>query len=119
MSIEDIIIDKKETVLVGDLIHLIVKAKGGNSLRYSYTVFKNEKETEKIRFGIHDFVDFTPEESGDFKLEIRVKDKYSKSEFDVCKSVYIKALQCIPAKIDYVLMDKNRYYMVGDTILYK
>lgn len=116
VSIEEIIIDKKETILVGERIHLIVKAKGGNSLRYCYVVFKNEKETEKIEFGIHDFVDFTPEESGNFKIEIRVKDKYSKSEFDACKSVYIKALECIPAKIDYALMDKNKYHMVGDSI---
>ncbi|MBU3160896.1 triple tyrosine motif-containing protein [Clostridium frigoris] len=116
VSIEDIIIDKKGTVLIGDRIHLIVKAIGGNSLRYSFVVFKDEKETEKIEFGVHDFVDFTPEESGNFKLEVRVKDKYSKSEFDVNKIIYIKALECIPAKIDYVLMAKNKYYMVGDTI---
>lgn len=114
--IEDIIIDKKETVLVGDRIHLTVKATGGNSLRYSFKVFKNEKETERIEFGTHDFVDFTPEESGEFKLEVRVKDKYSKSEFDAREVVYINALECIPAKIDYVLMDKGKHYMVGDTI---
>ena len=114
--IEDIIIDKKETVLIGERIHLIVKASGGNSLRYSFVVFKNEKETEKIEFGTYDFVDFTPEEKGKFKLEVRVKDKYSKSEFDAREVVYIKALECIPAKIDYVLMDTKKYYMVGDTI---
>ena len=116
VSIEDIIIDKKETVLVGEHIHLIVKAKGGNSLRYSYVVSKDEKEIEKIEFGIHEFVDFTPEKCGNFKLEIRVKDKYSKNEYDASESVYIKALEFIPTKIDYVLMDKNKYYMVGDTI---
>ncbi|MBU3214806.1 hypothetical protein LL033_08285 [Clostridium estertheticum] len=116
VKIEDIIIDKKDTVLIGERIHLTVKATGGDSLRYSFVVFKDEKETEKIEFGINDFVDFTPEESGNFKLEVRVKDKYSKSEFDTSKNVYIKALECIPAKIDYILMDKNKYYMVYDTI---
>ena len=30
--------------------------------------------------------------------------------------VYIEALECIPAKIDYVLMPPREYYMVGDTI---
>ncbi|MBU3157785.1 triple tyrosine motif-containing protein [Clostridium estertheticum] len=116
VKIDDIIIDKKDNVLIGDRIHLTVKATGGDSLRYSFLVFKDDKETEKIEFGIHDFVDFIPEESGSFKLEVRVKDKYSKSEFDTSKSVYIKALDCIPAKIDYILMDKNKYYMVYDTI---
>ena len=103
-------------MLIGDQLHLTVKATGGDSLRYSFVVFKDEKETEKIEFGIRDFVDFTPEESGDFKLDVRVKDKYSKNEFDVCKSLYIKVLECIPAKIDYVLMDKNKYYMACNTI---
>lgn len=116
VSIEDIIIDKKDIVLVGDRIHLTVKAKGGNSLRYSYIVFKDGKETEKIEFGINDFVDFIPEECGNFKLETRVKDKYSKSKFDVCKSIYIEALEYIKAEIEYIIMDKNKYYMVGDTI---
>lgn len=114
--IEDIILDKKRTVLVGETINVKVKATGGTSLRYSFIVFQNDNEVEKIEFGTHDFVDFTPEESGKFKLEVRVKDKYSKREFDCHAVVYIEALECIPAKIDYVLMPPREYYMVGDTI---
>lgn len=114
--IEDIVLDKKKTLLVGERIHVKVKAKGGLSLRYSFVVFQNDKEIEKIEFGTHDFVDFTPEDSGKFKLEVRVKDKYSKREFDCHAVVYIEALECIPAKIDYVLMPPKEYYMVGDTI---
>ena len=117
--IEDIILDKKSTVLIGEVVHAEVKAKGGTSLRYSYIVFQNDKEIEKIEFGTDDFVDFTPEESGKFKLEIRVKDKYSKREFDCHAVVYIEALECIPAKIDYVLISPREYYMVGDTISFK
>jgi len=114
--IEDVMIDKKEVVLIGDRIHIKVKATGGNSLRYSFIVFKSDIETERIEFGIHDFVDFTPEEEGEFKLEIRAKDKYSKNEFDAREVLYIKALECIPAKIDYVLVNTKKRYMVGDTI---
>jgi hypothetical protein len=114
--IEDIALNKKNSILVGEAIHVKVKATGGNSLRYSFIVFKNDSEIEKIEFGIHDFVDFTPEESGKFKLEVRVKDKYSNREFDCHAVVYIEALEFIPAKIDYVLMPPREYYMVGDTI---
>ena len=114
--IDDIILDKKNTVLIDEIIHIKVKATGGNSLRYSFVVFQNDSEIEKIEYGTDDFVDFTPEQSGKFKLEIKVKDKYSKREFDCHAVIYIEALVCIPAKIDYVLMPPKVYYMVGDTI---
>jgi len=114
--IEDIILDKKKTVLIGEVINVKVKATGGTSLRYSFVVFRNDKEIEKIDFGTPDFVDFMPEESGKYKLEVRVKDKYSKREFDCHAVVYIEALECIPAKIEYVLLPPREYYMVGDTI---
>jgi hypothetical protein len=114
--IEDVILDKKNPVLLGEAIHVKVRAKGGNSLRYSFVVIKEAKEVEKIEFGIHDFVNFTPEGIGNFKLEVRVKDKYSKREFDCHEVIYIEVLECIPAKIDYVLMPPKEYYMLGDTI---
>lgn len=114
--IEDVILDKKNPVLLGEVIHIKVKATGGNSLRYSFAVLKEDKELEKIEFGIHDFVDFTPEGIGNFKLEVRVKDKYSKREFDCHEVRYIEVLECIPAKINYVLMPPKEYYMVGDTV---
>jgi hypothetical protein len=114
--IDDIILDKKNPVLLGDVIHVKVKATGGTSLRYSFVVIKEDKEVEKIDFGIHDFVDFTPEGIGNFKLDVRVKDKYSKREFDCHTVAYIEVLECIPAKIDYVLMPLQEYYMVGDAI---
>ncbi|WP_291634884.1 triple tyrosine motif-containing protein [Clostridium sp.] len=114
--IEDIIIDQKGTVLIGEVVRVKVKATGGLSLRYSFVVFKDDKEIEKIEYLAHDFVDFTPEESGKFKLEVRVKDKYSKREFDCHAVIYIEALQYIPAKIEYVLTPAREYYMVGDTI---
>jgi hypothetical protein len=114
--IEDITLDKKNTVLIGEVVNVKVRATGGVSLRYSFVVYKNDKEIEKIEFSKHDFVDFIPEESGKFKLEVRVKDKYSKRDFDCHAVVYIEALECIPAKISYVLMPPREYYMVGDVI---
>ncbi|MBU3146394.1 triple tyrosine motif-containing protein [Clostridium sp. CF012] len=114
--IDDIILDKKNIVIIGEVVHVKVKATGGTSLRYSFSISENDSEIEKIEFGVHDFVDFTPEQSGKFKLEVRVKDKYSKREFDCHAVVYIEALVCIPAKIEYVLMPTREYYMVGDTI---
>lgn len=114
--IEDVITDMKNPVLLGKAIHVKVKASGGTSLRYSFAVIKEDVEVEKIEFGIHEFVDFTPEGAGNFKLEIRVKDKYSKREFDCHTVIYIEVVECIPARINYVLMPLNEYYMVGDGI---
>ncbi|MBU3112088.1 triple tyrosine motif-containing protein [Clostridium lacusfryxellense] len=114
--IEDILMDKKDIVVLGESVNVIVKATGGISLRYSFTISKDGNEIEKMEFGIHEFVNFTPEELGKFKLEVRVKDKYSKREFDAHSIVYIEALECIPAKIQYVLMPTREYFMVGDTI---
>ncbi len=114
--IEDILIDKKDIMLIGEVVNVKVKATGGTSLRYSFVVSQNDQEKEKIEFGTRDFVNFTPEEKGKFKLEIKVKDKYSKREYDSHAVVYIQALECIPAKIDYVLMPTKEYFMVGDTI---
>jgi len=114
--IEDVIIDKKNVILIGETVNLTVKATGGTSLRYSFMISKEDKETEKLLFGLHDFVNFTPEEKGKFKLEIRVKDKYSKREYDAHVVVYIEALEYIPAKIEYVLMPPRKYFMVGDSI---
>ena len=42
--IEDIIIDKKDTVLIGELVHVKVKATGGTSLRYSFEFFRMIKK---------------------------------------------------------------------------
>ncbi|MBU3127203.1 triple tyrosine motif-containing protein [Clostridium tagluense] len=114
--IDDIILDKKNPVLINEVVHVKVKATGGTSLRYGFSIFENDTEIERIEFGTHDFADFTPGKSGKFKLEVRVKDKYSKREFDCHAVVYIEALVCIPAKIDYILMPTREYYMVGDTI---
>ena len=114
--IEDIIIEKRDIVLIGETVNIKVNATGGTSLRYSFAISRDDTEIDKMEFGIHDFVNFTPEEKGKFKLEIRVKDKYSRKEFDAKAQVYIQALECIPAKIEYVLMDTRKYFMVGDTI---
>ena len=114
--IEDIIMDKKDIVLIGETVNVMVKATGGISLRYSFAISKDDKEIEKMEFGIHEFVNFTPEEKGKFKLEVRVKDKYSKREFDAHSIIYIEALEFIPAKIQYVLMPTREYFMVGDKI---
>ena len=114
--IEDVIIDRKNVVLIGETVNVMVKATGGTSLRYSFAISKDDKETEKMLFGVYDFVNFTPEEKGKFKLEIRVKDKYSRREYDAHEVVYIEALEYIPAKIEYVLMPTRMYFMVGDSI---
>lgn len=114
--LKEIIMDNKEKLLLGETVNIKAIAEGGVDLKYCFIVKYEEKILESISYGSCNWVNYTPEHIGDFELEIRVKDKYSKKEFDAHSIIYIKVLDYIPAKIDYVLVPSNDYYMVGDTI---
>jgi len=43
-----------------------------------------------------------------------VKDRRSKREYDVHSLLYIECMEYIPAKIDYILTDIKKDYLVGD-----
>lgn len=116
VKINEIILDKGEKVLKGELINIKVMATGGADIRYSFIVKKGMQEVEKVEYGTCNWVNFTPEEKGNYELEVRVKDKYSKREFDGHSNVFLDVVNFIPASIDYVLFPPREHFIAGEAI---
>ena len=93
-----------------------VKAEGGISLKYSFVIYKDNKEKERIGFSDSNWINFTPDEKGEYEVEIRVKDKYSSKEYDSHTFVYVRAKEYLPGEIDYILLPHKSSYLVGDLI---
>lgn len=117
IKIKDVIVNKRENVLIGETINVKTIADGGIKPLYKFIIKKDKKEIESIGYRECSCINFTPEEEGRFEIEIRVKDKYSDKEFDAHHIVSIHCYEYIPAKIDYVLMEPREYYLVGDQIV--
>lgn len=117
VEIAEILFDKKKDLLIGEPINVKVIATGGIELKYSFIVKKNDRIVDKIEYGDNNWVDFSPEEVGQYQLEIRVKGRRSKREYDVHSIAYINCYEYIPAKIDYILTPNKEYYLVGDAIV--
>jgi len=115
--IDELIIDKKKPYIINDTLHVDVKASGGKGdYLYSFIVRKDGMELEEIPYGYCGWVNFTPETSGTFELEARVKDVDSTRYADNVKKIYIDVLEFSPARIDYVLMPPRKHYVVSDAV---
>lgn len=116
VKIKDVVIDNEKIALIGKPTNIKVCAEGGISLEYSFLVYKDRKEQERIEYGKSNWVNFIPEEKGEYEIEIRVRDKYSSKEYDSNTFVYLKVRDYLPADIDYILLPHKNTYLVNDTI---
>ena len=116
VKIVDVITSKDKYSVISQPINIKVKAEGGTILKYSFLVFKDGKEIERVEYGATNWVNFTPEEKGEYEVEIRVLDKYSLKEYDSHSFVYLKVKEYVPAEIDYILVESKETYLVGDNI---
>ena len=116
VKIVDIITDNKKTALIGQPINMKVKAEGGISLKYSFVIYKDNKEKERIGFSDSNWINFITDEKGEYEVEIRVKDKYSNKEYDSHTFIYVRAKEYLPGEIDYILLPNKSSYLVGDLI---
>lgn len=116
IRINDVIMDCRKTMVIGQTSNIKAIAEGGTSLSYSFIIYKNHKEKERIDYSTTNWVNFTAEEKGDYEVEIRVKDKFSSKEYDSNTFVYIKVKEYLPAEIDYILTSNKGNYLVGDII---
>jgi len=116
VKIRDVALSKDKNYVKNKPINITVSADGGNELRYSFIVYKDKEEVEKINFGIANWVNFTPEQSGEYELEIRVRDKYSHKDYDSHTFIFFNVRDYIPGIIDYILIPSKEYYMVEDDI---
>ena len=61
-------------------------------------------------------VNFTPEQSGEYKFEVKVKDKYSQKEYDCHTIMHFKVKEYVEAEIEYILVPSKGYFLVGDDV---
>ena len=116
VRIVDIITTKTRGCIKNEPINIKVKSEGGSELQYSFIVYKDGEENERLDYGITNWINFTPEESGEYEFEIRVLDKYSSREYDVHEFIYFKVRDYQEGEIDYVLLNPRENYLVGDKI---
>ncbi|MBC2582883.1 triple tyrosine motif-containing protein [Clostridium sp. DJ247] len=116
VKINELLVDKKDSVLCNEKVRVKINASGGIDLRYSFIIKKNNKQLDQVNYGVCNWIDFIPKEQGQYQLEARVKDKYSAREFDCHSIINIDVFKCIPAHIDYILLSLREKYIVGDTI---
>lgn len=116
VKILDVSASKTRGCIKGEPINLKVKAEGGTSLKYSFIVYKDGIEKERSYYGLTNWVNFTPEESGEYEVEVRVIDKYSSREYDAHEHIFFKVKDYQEAEIDYVLLEGKEFYLVGDKI---
>ena len=116
--INEVVLDRSSILLKGEVVNVKVTASGGTDLRYSFIEKKHGKIEKKIDYGTCNWVNFTGSEKGSHELEVRVKDKYSKREYDSHSIVYIEVFNFIPAVIEHVLFPAKENYIVGDTVFY-
>lgn len=116
VEIEKVLMDKNDHVLKNENINVEVKALGGVDLRYCFIIRENGVELYKIDYCKNNHIKFVPKKEGNYDLEVRVKDKYSRRKYDCHSIINITVLSYIPAAIDYVLYPAREYYLVGDRI---
>lgn len=116
VNITNIALDKDDNYIINQPVNIMAEAEGSNDIRYSFIIYKNEKETERVRYSTTNWVNFTPETPGQYSLEIRVKDKYSDKDFDAHSYVYFDVKEYMPGKIEHILLPSKEHFLVGDTI---
>lgn len=119
VKIQEVIIDRHEAYVKNETINVKAIATGGIDLRYSFIVHREGSEVERIEYGSCNWVNFTPEEGGNYDLEVRVKDKYSNKEYDSHEILNFEVFEYMPALIDYVLMPSKESHLVADTIAFE
>lgn len=116
VKIVDVKSSAKNKVLVGEPIKVTVQSEGGIVPLYSFILYKDKIEIERADFDVQNWTQFNTNESGEYEIEVQVKDKYSSKEYDSNVSKFYKVVDYYPAKIDYVLYKNKEHYIVGDKI---
>ncbi|NLK95950.1 MAG: triple tyrosine motif-containing protein [Clostridiales bacterium] len=116
VRIKEVILDPIKNIIVNKPVNIKVSASGGICISYAFIVYKCGKEIERIDYGLSNWVDFIPEEKGEYSIEVKVKDKYSTKDYDSNMFVSLKVYDYLPANIDCILIADKENYMVGDLI---
>lgn len=114
--INNVLLDKGNKILKGEVLNIRAVASGGTDLRYRFIEKKDGKEIYSINYGTCNWVDFSQNEKGTYEVEVRVKDKYSNRLYDSHTIIYIEVFNYIPALIEQILIPIKEHYLVGDLI---
>ena len=116
LKIVDVIVDKSRNVLINDSVNIMAKCESEAQVEYGFNIRYGGKVVANSSYSRSNWIDFKPTQAGEYEVEIVAKDKYSKNEYDVHTFVYLKVVEYLPAKIDYIIMPVRETYLVGDMI---
>ncbi len=116
LKIVDVVIDKNKNILVNDPVNIMVKCESEAQVEYAFNIKYKGKVIDRVNYNKSNWIEFKPAEAGEYEVEIMAKDKYSKKDYDVHTVVYLKVVEYLPAKIDYVIMPLRETHLVGDSI---
>lgn len=119
LKIVDVIIDKSKLILINEKVNIMVKCESEAHVEYCFNIRHGDKLIDKSNYNKSNWIDFIPCKIGDYEIEIMAKDKYSEKEYDVHTFVYLKVVEYLPAKIDYVIMPFKETHLVGDPISFE
>lgn len=116
VKILDVVVDKEKKIITGEPVNIMVNAEGGTRLQYSFIVKKDNKKIEVINYNKSNWINFIPEQAGEYEVEIMIKDKYSQNPYDANTFVYLKAMEYLPGEIDYIIMPYKETHLIGETV---
>ncbi|MDQ0150648.1 triple tyrosine motif-containing protein [Eubacterium multiforme] len=116
IRILDVIANHRRETLINKPVNIRVIAEGGSILLYSFIIYRNGEEVDRIEYSRTNWMNYIPKKKGKYEIEIRVKDKYSLEEYDVQSNLFLRVKDYIPATIDYILLPCRDVFLVDDTI---
>lgn len=116
IKIKNIVIDKTRNCIKGETITTRVDTTGGIDPVYQFKVCNDDEEILCTDYNKSNWMSFTPDKEGNYKLQIRVKDIGSSKEFDCETFECFNVHEFIPGSLDYILMNSKEYYRIKDKI---
>ncbi|MCQ2969002.1 MAG: triple tyrosine motif-containing protein [Clostridium sp.] len=116
VRITDLKCDAGKYVLKNKQVNIKCKASGGSRILYEFRVFKDGKLKQTFKYDECNWINFIPDECGEYEIEVKAKDFYSSKQYDSSISTVINVQDFIPAEIKYVLSNSKEIYLVNDTI---
>lgn len=116
VKILDIVVDKEKKIIVGEPVGITVNAEGGVKLQYAFTIRKDGRRLEGVDYNKSNWINFIPNQAGEYEVEIRLKDKYSDKSYDAQTVIYLKALEYLPGEIDYIILPYKETHLIGEAV---
>ena len=87
IAIDSFTTNLEERAKVGALITITVEASGAEKLLYQFRIYKGTEMVHSTDYTTDNTCDWTPEEAGEYTLQVYVKDEELEEEYDVCGQI--------------------------------